>query len=78
MYEEAEKMHRESLEVESQLNSLGGMARQYFNLGRVHEQMGDLEKARNMMFKSKKLYGEAGEEATAHYVEKQIHQLKKT
>ena len=78
MYEEAKKMHKESLGVESQLNSLEGMARQYFNLGRVYEQMDDLEKARNMMLKSKKLYGEAGKGVTAEYVEKQIHQLKKT
>jgi len=69
-------MHIESLGVDSQLNSAEGMARQFFDLNRAHEQMGDLEGARKMVFKSKKLYSKAGKGAMANYIEKQIHQLK--
>jgi hypothetical protein len=52
------------------------MARQFFNLNRAHEQMGDLEGAGKMVFRPKKLYGEAGKGAMAKYIHKQIHQLK--
>lgn len=74
--EEAKKMHIDSPRVESQLNSLEGTARQFFNPNRPLEQMGDLEEAGKMVFKSKSHMTKQEKGAMANYVESQIHRLK--
>ncbi len=50
--DDAEKMHKKSLEIEKKLGRLEGMARQYGNLGLIYQTRGDLDKAEEMHKKS--------------------------
>lgn len=50
--DEAEKMHRKSLEIEKKLGRLEGMASDYGNLGNIFWRRGDLDEAEKMHRKS--------------------------
>jgi len=53
--DQAEKMHKKSLEIEEKLGRLEGMASQYGNLGLIYQTRGDLDQAEKMYRKVLKI-----------------------
>ncbi|GAI12518.1 unnamed protein product [marine sediment metagenome] len=72
---EAKKMHKESLKIESELNSREGMARQHFNLGVLYNEQGDIKTAKESMAKAYILYQDIGKPEMAEYIQKRIEEL---
>ena len=58
--DQAEKMHKRSLEIDKKLGRLEGMAIQYGNLGVVYEQRGDVAKAREYWTEALGLFQQIG------------------
>jgi tetratricopeptide (TPR) repeat protein len=63
----AEEMHKKSLEIDTKLGRLEGMANQYGNLGIVYETRGDLKTARELWTTARDLFQRLG---ALHMVEK--------
>ena len=59
--EQAEAMHRKSLEIEQKLGRLEGMASDYGNLGLIYKTRGDLEQAEAMHRKSLEISEKLGQ-----------------
>ncbi len=67
--DQAERMHRKSLEINEQLGRREGMASQYGNLGLIHQTRGDLDEAERMHRKALEIDEQLGrrEGMATHY-----------
>jgi len=73
--DQAEAMHRKSLEIDEKLGRLEGMAIQYGNLGSVYVQRGDPAKARDHWTKARDLYARIGMSHMVKKVERLVAKL---
>ncbi|MEE9212725.1 MAG: tetratricopeptide repeat protein, partial [Phycisphaeraceae bacterium] len=58
--DEAEKMHRKSLEIDEKRGRLEGMANAYSNLGVIYQTRGDPAGARELWVKARDLFAQIG------------------
>jgi hypothetical protein len=58
--DEAERLHRKSLEINEKLGWLEGMASQYGNLGLIYQTRGDLDEAERLFRKSLEIFEKLG------------------